>query len=60
MNIKSEQSPSTDRILDTIVALKEKSVTPTTEEGDGVDLLAIVKKLARSRERAKRSASLSR
>lgn len=51
---KTEQQQA-DKVLDTIASLKQKKANP---EGapEGVDLVAIVKKLSRNRERKQRAA----
>ncbi len=57
MNTESKQQPA-ERVLDAIVALKEKSEKPEKKDGEkGVDLVSIVKKLSRNRDRMKRAAS---
>lgn len=56
MNTDIKQNPA-ERILEAIIALKEKSEKPEKKSGDKpeVDLVAITKKLSRNRERVKRA-----
>ena len=56
MNIESKPA---ERALDAIVALKAKSLEKEGSADGGVDLVAIVKKLARNRSRSKRAAKSS-
>ena len=53
MNIETKK-PS-ELVLSAITALKEKVTKPESTNGKGVDLVAIVKKLSRNRERAKKA-----
>lgn len=54
MNIETNKKPS-ELVLDAIVALKAKAAKPEGVDDKGVDLVAIVKKLSRNRERAKKA-----
>lgn len=55
MNINIDKHITSNKVLDAITALKGKGeVSETSNEGE-VDLLSIVKKLSRNRERATRS-----
>lgn len=55
MNIDFK-GPNAAKVVAAISALKEKSeeVTPSTDGKQDVDLVAIVKKLSRNREKAKK------
>lgn len=53
MNIETKK-PS-EHVLDAIVALRAKAAKLEGADGKGVDLVAIVKKLSRNRERAKKA-----
>lgn len=56
MNINMSKQVESNRVLDAIAALKEKGDTTsgTSNEGE-VDLLSIVKKLSRNREKVTRN-----
>lgn len=55
MNDKDKKGKDvSDKVVDAIVALKQKSEQVSSENG-GVDLMSIVKKLSRNRERASKA-----
>lgn len=56
MNKNESQQPA-ERVLDAIVALKEKSEKPEKKDNGerGVDLVAIVKKLSKNRDKVRKA-----
>lgn len=51
MNDKTQIDKATGKVLDAIVALKQKEEQPSTDDKE-INLLAIVKKLSRNRNRS--------
>lgn len=56
MNISGKEQPA-EKVIEAIVALKDKSEKPAKKDGEdqGVDLVSIVKKLSRNRDKVKRA-----
>lgn len=55
MNINMDNQVSSNKVLSAISALKEKAAEKDNSGEKEVDLLSIVKKLSRNRERSSRS-----